>query len=355
MSVDQNLILLFFKDFEKDSYIPGDRHVKRLLRPIYSRLRKKHSTSGFAVWCELLKRSLREQGYDVHLNNYKLAEKNPDQPVGLVGYPSLLAEWSLPNPAVLGPALLDHPAQNPTLMHDPRYKRYIVTCQWMYDQFAPVYGEDKTVLWYAGMDLKMWPDRREAQKTTDVLIYDKIRWRRDHYVPTLLEPIRAALDERGLTHETIQYHHYVHEMYGQALKRSRSMIFLCEHETQGMAYQEALASNVPVLAWDQGEWLDPNRPNYSPTPIAATSVPYFSETLCGDRFANIEDFATAFDRFWSKLDSYEPRQFVKDSLSFKGSADIYAETYFNITKTPPSNDAVAENPRVDARSKQAIN
>ena len=49
------------------------------------------------------------------------------------------------------------------------------------------------------------------------------------------------------------------------------------------AYQEALASNLPVLAWDQGEWLDPARPRYSDAPVAATSVPYFSEA-CGLRF-----------------------------------------------------------------------
>ena len=37
------------------------------------------------------------------------------------------------------------------------------------------------------------------------------------------------------------------------------MIFLVEHETQGIAYQEAMACDVPILAWDQGNWLDPKR------------------------------------------------------------------------------------------------
>ena len=37
------------------------------------------------------------------------------------------------------------------------------------------------------------------------------------------------------------------QSYRALLRRSKSMLFLCESETQGMAYQEALASNVPVL------------------------------------------------------------------------------------------------------------
>jgi hypothetical protein len=47
------------------------------------------------------------------------------------------------------------------------------------------------------------------------------------------------------------------------------MLFLCEHETRGLAYQEALASNVPILAWDTGFWLDPRRPLYDPNPVPA--------------------------------------------------------------------------------------
>lgn len=328
MDTNNNVILLFFKDFEHDSLFAYDRYLKRLLRPLFNRFRKTQKVSGFLVWCQLLQRALEEQGYEVHLNNYELAYQNPHYPVGLVGYPHLLDDWSLPNPAILGPALLDHPVQNKTLMEDPRYQKYVVTCDWMREQFSPIFGEHKVLRWYAGMDLEKWPDRRYDPKAIDVLIYDKIRWRRDHYEPTLLEPIKAELDRKGLSYEVIRYYHYDHAMYNRQLGRTRAMIFLCEHETQGMAYQEALASNVPVLAWDQGEWLDPDRSDYSPIPVAASSVPYFNDGESGERFVNIEDFPEQLDLFWSHLDSYEPRQFVQRELSFKGSAEIYAKAYF---------------------------
>ena len=46
------------------------------------------------------------------------------------------------------------------------------------------------------------------------------------------------------------------------------MIFLCEHETQGIAYQQALSRNVPILAWDRGgDWQDPT---YYPERVSNT-------------------------------------------------------------------------------------
>ena len=33
-----------------------------------------------------------------------------------------------PNPAVLGPGMLDHPSVMPRLMSDPRFKLYVTTC-----------------------------------------------------------------------------------------------------------------------------------------------------------------------------------------------------------------------------------
>jgi len=74
------------------------------------------------------------------------------------------------------------------------------------------------------------------------------------------------------------------------------MVFLCEHETQGLAYQEALACDVPVLAWQgSGVWEDPD---YYPDRVRfgpVSSTPYWSPA-CGERFAGITDFSTQLQR-----------------------------------------------------------
>jgi glycosyltransferase involved in cell wall biosynthesis len=110
------------------------------------------------------------------------------------------------------------------------------------------------------------------------------------------------------------------------------MVFLCEHETQGLAYQEALACNVPVLAWDQGYWLDPVRERYSREPVRASSVPYFSDA-CGERFVDADAFPEALDRFLSHLSTYEPRRYVREHLSLAESARRYLEVYTAAART----------------------
>src|SRR5712692_811993 len=88
------------------------------------------SVSGFFAWYSRLTLALKRLGFEVHLNDYEIAKANPRQPVGLVGHPHLLQDWRLPNPAVVGPSMYDHPKLNPNLFKDnPNIKFYLVTCE----------------------------------------------------------------------------------------------------------------------------------------------------------------------------------------------------------------------------------
>lgn len=288
----------------------------------------RRTISGFEAWFQSLARALREAGFRVHENCYALAEANPSYPVGLVGTPQSIPKWPLPNPALLGPCMYDNPSLNPTLMDDPRFRRYILTCEWLKAVFEKGYP-GKCVLWHAGIPTDDWPDTSNCNKTTDVLVYDKIRWGRDKTVPLFLDPILADLSARGLSHHVLRYGEVTHEEYRALLRACRVMIFLCEHETQGLAYQEALASNVPILAWDHGWWTDPVWPAFSATPIPACSVPQFSPE-CGERFRMPADFPRAFGEFWSKRNTYRPRRYIEEHVSLAGSAARYADFYFQI-------------------------
>lgn len=329
-SRDDGPILLFFREPERDRLLPYDRYVKRVLRPLYHSLHKRQKTTGFAVSFRLLRTALERAGYEVRVNDHAYARAHPDHPVGLVGFPVLLDGWVLPNPALLGPSLHDHPLLAPDLMKDPRYRKHLVLADWTHDMYAPTYGADNLVSWFAGIDLDEWPDARGARKDFDVLLYDKIRWDRYVLEPRFLAKLRARLESRGLRVAELRYKHHDHATYRDLLARSRSMVFVCEHETQGIAYQEAMAMNVPVLAWDFGIWADPLWKLFSTTPIPASSVPFFS-AACGERFRLLADFDEALDRFLARLDGYEPRAFVAESLSMARSAEIYANAYFGLT------------------------
>jgi hypothetical protein len=321
-------VMLFYREPEADRFLPFDRYALRWVRPLYRRLAGRQSTTGFRVWFESLIKALRLAGERVVINDAALARRHPRHPVGLVGYPAVLEGYSLPNPTVLGPGLYDHPKLAPKLFDDPRHRAYVVTCRWMRDLFAQYYG-DRLHLWHGGIDLEEWPDTRQREKTIDVLVYDKIRWNRERLEPELLQPALAGLARRRLSCEVVRYGRYQQEDYRRLLAASRAMLFLCEHETQGMAYQEALASNVPVLAWDNGFWLDPRRAQYEAQPVPASSVPYFSDE-CGVRFAGAAELETALDSFTRGLSEFQPRRFVERELSLRESARRYLAIYRGI-------------------------
>lgn len=318
-------VLLFFEDVEQDTFFRNDRFLRRGVRRVYHALTAGQSVSGFEVAFQLLCLALRRAGCRVVVNNYTLARENPHFPVGICGYPHILDHWDLPNPAVLGPGLFDHPAQAPTAMDDPRFRSYIVSCDWMDELFAGPY-HNKIARWYSGMDLDLWPDTSGRRKDIDILVYDKIRWHRDTVVPALMDPVMAEVQSRGLRTEVIRRGEYTHSTFLELLGRSRLMLFLCECETQGLAYQEAMASNVPILAWDPEEWQDPDRVKWTSECVRASSVPFFSPA-CGERFRDAAGFPAALDRCWARLGELTPRAYVEDVLSLRRSAELYLAAY----------------------------
>jgi hypothetical protein len=324
-------VLLFYEDIERDRVVRYDRYLTRAARRVYHALTDGQRVSGFEIVFGLLVRALREAGCRVVVNNPALARRHPDHPVGIAGYPHVLDRWRLPNPAVLGPGLLDHPAERPDLMRDPRFRSYLVPCDWMQDMFAPYYpGVCRP--WFGGIDVNEWPDSTHAPKDIDFLVYDKVRWDRSRVVPALLEPIERELDRRGLRHQRVLRGAYDHAGFRTLLSRSRAMLFVAEHETQGLAYQEAMACGVPILAWDPRRWLDPNRHQWITEEVPASSVPFFSPA-CGERFADASEFGPSLDRFLTRLPSYAPRAYVRDALSFERSAALYLEAYTAAART----------------------
>lgn len=325
-------VLLFYEDIERDRVLRHDRYVTRAARRLYHAVTHGQRVSGFEIVFGLLVRALREAGCRVVVNNPALAQRHPEHPIGIAGYPHVLDRWRLPNPAVLGPGLFDHPAERPTLMQDPRFRSYLVPCDWMQTMFAPYYP-DACRLWFGGIDVAEWPDTTHAPKDIDFLIYDKIRWNRGTLVPGLLEPIERELDRRGLRHQRVLRGAYDHVGFRTLLSRSRAMLFVAEHETQGLAYQEAMACGVPILAWDPERWMDPNRPRWTDEEVVASSVPFFSPA-CGERFRDLDGFAAALDSFQERHGSYAPRAYVRDALSFERSAALYLDAYTAAAAAP---------------------
>jgi hypothetical protein len=301
-----------------------------IARNLYKRARGQHPNSGIYTVFQMLVAALRHVGADVRVNDFAAARANPSQPIGVAGYEGALSAVSaLPNPRLLGPGVTLSPWEPRDLYDDARNRGIIVHSAWLADVMRP-WHEGKIALWHAGFDLGRCADSRAQPKTYDVLIYDKIYHRRDDFHPRTIDALIALLEARGLTHTVFRYGHYALGDYKRALAASRSMAFFSHAETQGIAYQEALASNVPVFAWNEGVWLDPLADKLNRGPVACSSVPFWDDR-CGATFTTAT-LPAAWEEFWTKREDYRPRAFVSEALSLESSAQAYLDAYRRVAQ-----------------------
>ena len=258
------------------------------------------------------------------VNDYGHARRNPNELVCIIGKAQVLDKIEWKNPIFFGAAVFSHPLDDPHLFERLPVRKVLLPGAWMKEMWRP-YWDEPIAVWPVGIDTDRWQPRAAAGKPFDVLLYDKVRWDHERYETTLIEPIRRKLRDNGCTFREVRYGHYREEQFHAALAECRAMIFLCEHETQGIAYQQALAAGVPILAWDRGGyWQDPA---YFPDKVKfqpVTSVPYWDER-CGRTFAAIEEFDGAWRRFWGELQSgrYNPRAYIVENLTLEKCAQHY--------------------------------
>lgn len=317
-------ISLFYSEPDPDRWLPGDRHPRRWLRRIVRGPRRPGGQERvFLNLCAGLDRI----GVRYSVNRYRQALADPGMPVGIVGKAHVLDLKPWRNPILFGASIMSHPLEDPDLLRrKPNIRRILVPGEWMRAMCAPHWG-DLARVWPVGIDTRLWAPPAAASGEFDVLLYDKVRWEHDRYQAELIDPIQAHLRRRGLRVASIRYGFYKEEDFAALLSKCRSMVFLCEHETQGIAYQQALSCGVPILAWDRGGcWQDPQyypgRVRFGPV----SSVPYWDDR-CGLKFAGAPDFGNAFDRFWADAEAglYRPRDYILENLTLEHCARLYLD------------------------------
>jgi glycosyltransferase involved in cell wall biosynthesis len=330
-------ICLYYRQVpERDRWVRGDRFVRPLVRRV---VRGRPLPGGIDKVFINLRLGLDRQNipYEVNLPFGRL---RVDDRVAVLGRGrSVLLGYDRLNPIVAGNGLMTHPSEWPNLCNEYPVAAYVQPSAWAKAVFEKYYGS-RCRVWPVGIDTEAWRPEPAGRKTVDVLVYDKIRWRRESMVPELLEPIRRSLQQRGLSHIHVRYGAYSEEAYKAALGKSRFMIFLCEHESQGLACEEALASGVPVLAWDQGWCLDPDRFAWGEPEIPATSVPYF-DRRCGLRFRAVGEFSARLDEFLALARSgmFAPRQYVLENLTLEACAARFVDILNEVRpRVPARND-----------------
>jgi hypothetical protein len=310
---------LFYEEPDPDRWIKYDRYPRKLIRRL---IRGKQNAGGVATVAINLMKGLDKLGVPYRINDYKYINKHPDEIACIIGKPHVLFERIWKNPVIFGAGIYSHPIDCPNLFEQyPNVKRFLVPGEWMREMCEPYYG-NKVLAWPTGIDTNEWAPLTGA-KDFDFLIYDKIRWEHDKYRDELIDPIIKTLNQHKISHQYIKYGQYTHAELKSKLSTSKAVIFLCEHETQGLAYQQILAANTPILAWDRGGyWQDPyyypEKVKYQPV----SSVPYWDER-CGLKFNGYPDFEENLVAFIKRLDQFEPRAYIIENLTLELCAEKY--------------------------------
>ena len=118
---------------------------------------------------------------------------------------------------------------------------------------------------------------------------------------------------RNKSYDIISYGGYSEKDFISRISRAKRGIVIDDTESQGLAIQEMMSCNLPLLVWDVKEWTHYGE-KYK---CDATSVPYFDET-CGRKFYNREEIEETFDTFMGK--NYNPRDYILHNLTLSKKA-----------------------------------
>lgn len=322
-----NPLNLFYSEPNPDRWFKYDRYPRKVIRRIF---RGKQRPGGVAMVAINLMKGFDKLGIPYRLNDYKYIRKHPKEIACIIGKPQVLFNNKWENPVLFGAGIYSHPVDCPDLFTKyPNVKNILVPGEWIRKMFESYY-HDTVLAWPVGIDTSRWSPEVKGEPKFDFLIYDKVRWEHDKYQAELIEPICKILDKRSLSYQFIRYGSYEPNELVEKLKHCKSVIFLCEHETQGLAYQQILATNTPILAWDRGGyWQDPSYyPEIKYGPVS--SVPYWDET-CGIKFKDVNDFGAQLDEFTNNYDSFHPRSYIEANLTLEKCAEAYLDIYNRVS------------------------
>jgi hypothetical protein len=316
---------------EFDRWVKGDRYIRPAIRRVLRGNR--HNLSGMQRVVKNFLIGLDRKGVSYNYNRFSFligkSRKIISFGLGINGVKGL--NKGSPIIAAIG---FPYPGDLPDLCEKYNVKKFLQHSQWVLDfvRSAGCYDEQIFDLWPAGIDTEEWrPVTNSTKKNIDVLIYNKVCWDMEDRNKDLLQPIRELIASKNLSVSEIIYGHYSTDEYRSKLARARTMIFISAHESQGLAYQECLSCDVPVMAWNPGYWLDPVRFSYHKPVVPATSVPFF-DSRCGVTFEDYEEFKKKFDLFYedAMLGKFNPREYVLENISIEKSTDRMLEIYNSI-------------------------
>jgi glycosyltransferase involved in cell wall biosynthesis len=205
--------------------------------------------------------------------------------------------------------------------YQPEYeKQYVYNSLSLWNQYAQleIYGSLRTpiVQFPYAVDIDRFKITKESP-SYDCLVYMK------HRTQTTYNQVFDILKSKQMSYTIIQYGSYSESQYIDALKRSKFVLAVDAHESQGFALEEAMSCDVPLLVLNAtslyDESLDGKTSIYEhhrPKTLVASSVPYWSDE-CGIKIENIQDLSDSLTQMLDRYTTFTPREYILRTLAPK--------------------------------------
>lgn len=255
-----------------------------------------------------LKKGLQQLNIDVNINPPIDHITENSRTYCLQNIPEVLYSNKRPW-VVFGPNLCVLPTELPPIMQQD-YRKFIVNSDWTYNLYSRFLSTDNLDIWAVGVDTDLFYDTKNDTKTNDCLLYYK---NRDNIE---LHAIINILQSNNQSYKLIEYGKYNETDFLKTISQSKYCIMLNNTESQGIAVQEIMSSNLPLFVWDCTIWDYMGEANK----IEASSVPYWSN-ICGIKCTNNID--TRFKEFLENYNKYIPREYILQNFTLvKGAENL---------------------------------
>lgn len=210
-----------------------------------------------------------------------------------------------PENLLIGPNVCTLPIDNEFIM-SKKYKKVVVPSDWVKEKYKRWIPEDKIFVWPVGIDTDFFKDESQNEKEFDCLIYYKRRSFDE------LKFVTKLLKEKKQTFNIIEYGQYSESSFINLLEKTKYVFLLDNCESQGIAIQEIMSSNIPMFVWDVSYWEDRGE-EYK---TKASSIPYWDER-CGAFETNKDNIEFSFVDFLNKFGFFNPRSYILENLTLE--------------------------------------
>lgn len=188
-------------------------------------------------------------------------------------------------------------------------------------------------VWPTGIDTDEFAARPEPKRDAPILLYHKQRAASD------LARVEDIIRARGLSFQTVSYGSYSQKEYIGLLRDHAFVVWLGCHESQGIALQEALAMDVPMLVIDAASLFVQESDFRGRIPerlrrLRTTSAPYF-DSRCGIVVDDVEMAGEGLDRMRTMAGSFRPRDYILENLSLERQASRFAGFFSELLARHP--------------------